>query len=405
MVVLLYTSPMYIAILGRQPNLSLAELERLYGSEAVQPFGDHAARITTDQLNIQTLGGTVKAGRIVGEFTGTWPDISRKLVSYYLQLWRGHTGKITLGLSGYGHVATAAQLQKTGLVLKQKLRQRGTSLRLIPNKEAALSSAVSHHNKLGLSEHKVELLIVRHGATTIIAESTGAQNITDLAARDQQRPRRDARVGMLPPKLAQIIINLAAGQRTPQPEPAPWLLDPFCGTGVLLQEAALLGYNVQGTDIEPRMIAYSQENLDWLFAKKRLTREVALAVGDATTFTWNQPIDLVACETYLGQPFSAIPSEQKRKVVQKTCNTIISNFLKNLHPQLQPGTTLCIAIPAWRRSFTDHVPYFYQLPLVHHLQELGYEQIPLQHTDTTHLMYARDNQVVARQLFLLRPQR
>ena len=112
LVVLLYTSPMYIAILGRQPNLSLAELERLYGSEAIQPFGNHAARITTDQLNIQALGGTVKAGHIVGEFTGAWPDISRKLVSYYLQLWRGHTGKITLGLSGYGHVATAAQLQK-----------------------------------------------------------------------------------------------------------------------------------------------------------------------------------------------------------------------------------------------------------------------------------------------------
>ena len=30
-----------------------------------------------------------------------------------------------------------------------------------------------------------------------------------MLIRDQNRPKRDARVGMLPPKLAQIMINLA----------------------------------------------------------------------------------------------------------------------------------------------------------------------------------------------------
>ncbi len=32
----------------------------------------------------------------------------------------------------------------------------------------------------------------------------------------------------------------------------------------MLQEALLMGYEVYGTDLEPRMIDYSQANLGWL---------------------------------------------------------------------------------------------------------------------------------------------
>lgn len=57
------------------------------------------------------------------------------------------------------------------------------------------------------------------------------QDIESYTARDQARPMRDARVGMLPPKLAQIIINLALSNND-----ITEVLDPFCGTGVVLQE-------------------------------------------------------------------------------------------------------------------------------------------------------------------------
>src|SRR5690606_4224587 len=101
------------------------------------------------------------------------------------------------------------------------------------------------HNKLGLSPNKVELLVVNGGKNGIIvAESSGTQNITALARRDQGRPKRDAFVGMLPPKLALLMLNLAAGGL--DPEKSHRVLDPFCGTGVVLQEAALQGYSVYG---------------------------------------------------------------------------------------------------------------------------------------------------------------
>ena len=88
---------MYISILGRQPALGIAELERLYGD--VTWFSDESAIINTPRLDFERLGGSQKAGRIVAELPrGDWTAASRKLVSAYAQAWREREGKITLGI-------------------------------------------------------------------------------------------------------------------------------------------------------------------------------------------------------------------------------------------------------------------------------------------------------------------
>lgn len=382
---------MHIAILGRQPALGMAELEQLYGSTAVRWFSDSTAIIDSPAFDFERLGGTQKAGRVVSELRGDWRQVSMKLVSAYAQAWADHEGKITLGISAYGFKTTPRDVQKTGIILKGKLKERGVSLRLIPNADTALSSATSHHNKLGLSDNHVELIAVRgaNGAA-IIAESVGAQNITALAARDQGRPKRDAFVGMLPPKLARMMVNLA-------PVKAGRILDPFCGTGVLLQEAALLGYDVYGTDLVPKMVQFTQANLDWLIDTHHVTPGVTLDVGDAMTYHWRAPVDAVACEAYLGQPFSAPPSPGKLTEVRGNCNHIISEFLRNIAPQLSPGTPLCIAVPAWR----DSTGRFTHLPLVDSVGSLGYNRTTLRHVRNDQLLYYREDQVVARELLLL----
>lgn len=382
---------MHIAILGRQPSLGMAELEQLYGSTAVRWFSDSTAIIDSPAFDFERLGGTQKAGRVVSELRGDWRQVSMKLVSAYTQAWADHEGKITLGISAYGFKTTPRDVQKTGIILKGKLKERGVSLRLIPNADTALSSATSHHNKLGLSDNHVELIIVRgaNGAA-IIAESVGAQNITALAARDQGRPKRDAFVGMLPPKLARMMVNLA-------PVKAGRILDPFCGTGVLLQEAALLGYDVYGTDLVPKMVQFTKANLDWLIDTHHVTPGVTLDVGDAMTYHWHTPVDAVACEAYLGQPFSAPPSPGKLTEVRDNCNHIISEFLRNIAPQLAPGTPLCVAVPAWR----DSAGRFTHLPLVDSVGSLGYNRTTLRHVRNDQLLYYREDQVVARELLLL----
>lgn len=406
---------MFIAILGRQPALGIAELESLYGSDSTRWFSDISATVATDDFDFERLGGSQKAGQVAIETRGDWRSVSREIVQTYEALWKNNTGKTTIGISAYGFPASARDVQKTGLTLKSTLKKHGVSVRLVPNVESSLNSATSHHNKLGLSANKIELLVVRNSrGQIIVAQSIGAQNITALAARDQGRPKRDAFVGMLPPKLARMIVNLGVGRlengksevensekRRNNNSPLI-ILDPFCGTGVILQEAALLGYNFYGSDLADKMVDYSQQNLSWLADKYSLeTSGSIIELGDAMNHKWSLQSDsdvAVACEAYLGQPFSAPPSPAKLIEVRGNCDHIISQFLKNIHGQLPRNTNLCVAIPAWR----DKQDNFTHLPLVDNLANLGYQKRELKTARSEQLLYYRDNQVVGRELLLLR---
>ena len=105
---------MHIAILGRQPALGMAELEQVFGD--VRWFSDQSAVIKSGSFDVERLGGTQKAGRVVAEIPGAdWRRASMKLVQAYTQAWSETDGKITLGLSAYGFNVTAREVQKTGI--------------------------------------------------------------------------------------------------------------------------------------------------------------------------------------------------------------------------------------------------------------------------------------------------
>jgi len=389
---------MYITILGRQPNLGMAELEQLYGSDQIDWFSDMSAIVRANDFNFERLGGTQKAGRVVAELRGNWQSVSKRLVSGYSAAWHDHEGKITLGISAYGFDVSSRDVQKTGIVLKSKLKSHGVSVRLVPNAEPALNTAASHHNRLGLSDNKVELIVVRaRDSRIIIAESVGSQNITALAGRDQARPKTDAFVGMLPPKLARMMVNMATAHSTVNDRRLS-VLDPFCGTGVVLQEALLLGYDAYGSDLSEKMVDYSDINLKWLGEKYNLAGSYQVELGDAVKHRWAPSPDVVICETYLGQPFSAPPSPAKLTEVRGNCNRIISDFLKNIGTQIEPGTPLCVAVPAWQ----DATGRFTHLPLIGQVEGLGYERTLLKHVSDRDLLYYREGQVVARELLFLK---
>ena len=388
---------MYIALLGRQPELSIAELERVFPK--VSWYSAQTALVDAKQdFDVQKLGGTQKAGRVAFELqSNDWRKVSDAIVRHYSKSWAKAEGKITLGISVYDFQVAPRDVQKVGLVLKSALKKSGVSLRLVPNQDQALSSATSHHNKLGLSANKVELMIVRGKTSVMVAESIGSQNITALAARDQGRPRRDAFVGMLPPKLAQIMINLALGEAGLTGTPKARVLDPFCGTGVLLQEAALMGHSVYGTDLAEKMVRYSRDNLNWLEETYRLPVDWYLHEGDAMDTQWQQPITAAASEAYLGQPFSAPPSPAKLTEVRGNCNHIISAFLNNISKQLQPGTPVVLAVPAWK----DKSDRFTHLPLTEKVEDFGFERVAFTTVKNEALLYFRPDQVVARELLVL----
>lgn len=399
-----------IFILGRQPAIGRAELESLLGAEHLFPIGETAIGSDLEpsefpaNVTFARLGGSVRMATVLKPLNATaWPNLQR-YVTEQLPTWLStlpEGGKLKLGLSTFDIQVSTQQLFRTGLELKKACRAAGRSVRLVPNNnEKELSSAQVLHNQL-TGEMGMELLFIRDGQHTWIARTVAVQDINGYAARDQHRPKRDARVGMLPPKLAQIIVNLSGAKAHEA------LLDPFCGTGVVLQEALLMDIDVYGSDLEPRMVDYTRENLEWLKAKHDVssgglhTMRYSLETGDATTLVFaaqpDLPIQHIACETYLGRPLSGWPAPEKLREIIGTCNAIIEKFMRNAASQFAPGSRFCLAVPAWKAPNGR----IHHLPLLDHLEDLGYNRISFEHAETTELVYSREGQFVARELLVI----
>ena len=404
----------YLAILGRQPEISLAELEAQFPNAE---FSTGPADLTqnfsifyisedplrSSPVDIDHFGGIIKFAILLNnsplEYLRSLPE-----------------GKITIGISDYSKGASKKTAVLEGLKLKKILVRHGRSVRVVESKDAILPTATSIHNGLsGKKERKVELIKLNDEWYKVI----GIQDIDAYTRRDQARPARDAKVGMLPPKLAQIIINLCGPLKS-----GSRILDPFCGTGVVLQEALLMGYHAYGTDISERMIEYSKKNLEWLLkAQNGAFKESVggydrdgrsappvttgrrdsgsekapfeLSVGDATSFNWSEPIDAVACEAYLGKPMSTIPPEIKLKTEKQECDTIILGFLKNLESQIKKNTPVVIAVPAWLRSDGTYS----RLDILDEISKMGYN---VNSKTREGILYHRKDQIVARDIIILR---
>ena len=390
----------YVAIAGRQPLISLAEIQALY---------DKAARLVGKKLvffeinedgeenispDVNRLGGSLKLGKFF--------DIDFNKLAKFLATAHPE-GKITLGISDFSKQKKSGLAKQKSMELKRNLARMGRSVRVITSNEPEISSATAHHNQLGEKAGCFEIFLIDRE----IYLSLGTQNITAYTERDQARPARDAKVGMLPPKLAQILINLCGKL----PEGAR-VLDPFCGTGVVLQEAAIMGYVPYGTDLNERMVEYSKKNLSWLFNEcnqkrfKLLSSLIqkkdqilnAISVGDATSFTWEGEIDAVAFEGYLGAPMSKPPVDIKFKTEKAKCREIAMGFLKNITPQIKSGTPVVMALPAWLRENGKYVG----LNILDEIQEMGYNFEKFQDLSQSDLLYYREGQIVAREIIVIR---
>jgi tRNA G10 N-methylase Trm11 len=195
----------YLFLLGREPELSLAELANLFPS--VKKQGMFALVETENDISalISSLGGTIKVGKIFQENIAK-ADLEKVCVENILPTLQPEK-KTRIALDSF-----VPGLNSLVFKVKDALKKQGHSIRVVQHDTTGrVKTATTLHEKL--IERGCELMILAGDTGYTVAQTVWVQDIDAYTRRDINR-ERSMSVGMMPPKLAQIMINFATkGER------------------------------------------------------------------------------------------------------------------------------------------------------------------------------------------------
>ncbi len=120
----------------------------------------------------------------------------------------------------------------------------------IPQQEAVVAAADAIHCRANLAAPRHRLLLVAQRGTFWIGEI-----LTEATQSYTPHLKKPCHVSVsLEARIARALVNLVV-------PPAATLIDPCCGTGSILLEAAALGLTAYGADRNPKMAHMAQRNL------------------------------------------------------------------------------------------------------------------------------------------------
>jgi tRNA (guanine10-N2)-dimethyltransferase len=125
-------------------------------------------------------------------------------------------------------------------------------------------------------------------------------------------------------KLARCMVNLAHAKTD------SYVLDPFCGTGSTLIEAALIGCKAVGVDVQRRMAKGSLRNVRHFGLKAE-----GIVVSDAKRLPFMH-VDCLVTDPPYGRSSTTLKSSTK---------LIVEAILSSARPLLGKGQRICIAAP------------------------------------------------------------
>jgi len=406
----------YFFILGHSPQISQAEieavLEKLLGEHNIIAASDEVLIIGYKIYNnasfqikdlIRKLGGTIKIGKILDEVeleedSNIVTKISGKLTAERLldKYFQQNTERINFGFSAYcldSNIpkSISKKLLKLGLELKKELKRKGHSVRLVSSKEKTLSSVIVGENKLIEKGADICLLISKD--KIYLGRTLAVQEYKRFIQRDYARPDRDVKSGMLPPKLARIMVNLS------QADPDDVLLDPFCGSGTILQEALLLGIKkVIGSDISLKAVQDTRNNLEWLTKNYQLpTTSYQLITSDIKDLPskFKEQVAVIVTEPFLGPPLKGNESLEKIKTVSKELSELYLKSFRVFSQILKKNGRVVIVFPIFRKVNQE-----ISLPIVSKIEQMGFQvQKNLLSNARGGLVYSRPDQKVLREIF------
>jgi|WetSurMetagenome_2_1015567.scaffolds.fasta_scaffold190661_2 tRNA G10 N-methylase Trm11 len=327
----------YLFILGRNVELSIAELKAFFEKErihyniiskisnAVMIEFEKPIKIPVltscrdagivknpqEVSIIERLGGTISIGEVLAE--GKPEKIFKELDKK--ELYEGASNKLNYVVFDFRGKNTVDVL----LYLKQRFRKeqlKATEKKLTGNIKLQSGEIVN-----SLSSHLVqEQYFVFDDCFGRMIESCDYEKIEQ---RDMKKPVRRESLS-ISPRLAKILVNLSGARENET------LLDPFCGIGTVLQEALLQNINVIGVDKDKQAIEDAKTNLEWF----KFPKSDYILINEDSSKVKVRDVKGIATEPDLGELQKRIPSEQKAKEILAGFELLMIKVLNNLKPKV-----------------------------------------------------------------------
>lgn len=398
-------SKKYFFQAGSFPNLSYVELVsvfQLYGlsKDNIHLFTEDIFVIKSDDVTEEVLskifnrlGGFVRYGEII-ENTET-----------FLKEFRKSEDRVVFGISLLGELDRSEVgkdntfIKKLANQVKKGLRESGLSVRfLIPRgKGFELNAAQVINNDILEKGFELSIIRNRERGEEIYGNTIAIQDLEGYVERDMNRPYSDIKMGVLPPKLARMMVNFAGLK-----DGTIW--DPFCGSGTILMEAAVLGYNFLGSDIDENALYYSEENIKWLNKNGYLGNVIyelfKLDVTDPDKEVIkelkNTKIDAIVCEPFMGPPQKDTLSKDKAEQLLNSVKELYLSLFKMLDEEVGVrGSKMVLIIPSYKTN--DGWKTFSIYDVVSNRWELLNSEL----SPSKDLKWGRKNSIITRNIYIL----
>lgn len=334
----------YLFVLGRDPELSLLELECYFEARNIEykiiEYSREVALVSLPKLNfsrlIKELGGTIKIAEVFSD-SGNLGEIEYSFNNMKIDVDK----RLDYAISSYN-----SNLQDfIKEILKERFRKE--KIKVFCKKPARKTDRFLTPSEI------IDKKLIEKGLDIVVYKNNIAQTIVvfnpfEYQERDLKRPKKDF-LKTTSLRIAKILVNLSYAKQDFV------LLDPFSGTGTILQEALLNNINVIGIDIDQKSVDSSNENLKWLKSTYNTSKKFNIYPGDSTNMSHiiKTKVDAIVTEPYMGPFLKNIPSRQESEYIASKLRPIYTGFLIEAHKILKKEGKLVVIMPKFGDLLMD----------------------------------------------------
>ena len=304
----------YLFILGRNPELSAAELRSYFKRMGINVL-DFAVKGNSvlaefdkslDAGAIDFLGGVISIGIVICRVN----EMDRK------EVYMGEKNNFSYALWDFSSSTDDVREYLKKRFRKEKLKASEKKFR----EDLELQNS-ERGNKLS-SKVDEEYFVYENYFGKIIEKC----DYKKIEERDMKKPVRRESLS-ISPRLAKIMINLS------EVKEGGVLLDSFCGIGVILAEALSQEIVVIGIDKDRKAIEGCRENMKWF----KFPEENYRLINEDSSRTRINPFDVMVSEPDFGETLRKIPSKETAQKMIKNYENLMISVMDNVKKYVRNG--------------------------------------------------------------------